>query len=76
VPRSTTRPGSNQRFSRHRGRDARGGPAAPISCRASRSQAGQAGEFADRMNSIRKYVFSATLDEAAWNNSVILRGDA
>src|SRR5690348_9269180 len=37
---------------------------------------GQSGEFADRMNSIRKYVFSATLDEAAWNNSVILRGDA
>ena len=28
------------------------------------------------MNSIRKYVFSATLDEAGWNNSVILRGDA
>jgi len=37
---------------------------------------GQAGEFADRMNSIRKYVFSASLDEVAWNNSVILRGDA
>jgi dihydrofolate reductase len=37
---------------------------------------GQSGEFADRMNSIRKYVFSATLDEAGWNNSVILRGDA
>jgi dihydrofolate reductase len=37
---------------------------------------GQSGEFADRMNSIRKYVFSATLDEATWNNSVILRGDA
>jgi hypothetical protein len=28
------------------------------------------------MNSIRKYVFSATLDQAGWNNSVILRGDA
>ena len=25
---------------------------------------GQSGEFADRMNSIRKYVFSATLDQA------------
>jgi dihydrofolate reductase len=37
---------------------------------------GQCGEFADRMNSIRKYVFSATLDQAGWNNSVILRGDA
>ena len=37
---------------------------------------GQAGDFADRMNSIRKYVFSATLDTAGWNNSVILRGDA
>jgi hypothetical protein len=37
---------------------------------------GQADEFADRMNSIRKYVFSVTLNEADWNNSVILRGDA
>jgi dihydrofolate reductase len=37
---------------------------------------GQADEFADRMNSIRKYVFSATLGEPDWNNSVILRGDA
>ena len=36
----------------------------------------QAGEFADRINSIRKYVFSATLDTADWSNSVILRGDA
>src|SRR6266545_4188163 len=26
--------------------------------------------------SIRKYVFSSTLDQAGWNNSTILRGDA
>ena len=37
---------------------------------------GQSGEFANRINDIRKYVFSATLDKAGWNNSVILRGDA
>jgi dihydrofolate reductase len=37
---------------------------------------GQSGEFADRINGIRKYVFSATLDKADWSNSVIFRGDA
>ena len=36
---------------------------------------GQSGEFADRMNSIRKYVFSSTLDKADWNNTVIVSGD-
>ena len=28
------------------------------------------GEFADKFNSMRKYVVSTTLDEAEWNNSV------
>jgi hypothetical protein len=45
---------------------------------------GQAGDFADRLNSMRKYVFSSTLDRADWNNSTlinwnnstIIRGDA
>lgn len=37
---------------------------------------GQGGDFAARMNSIRKYVFSSTLGEADWNNSTIVRGDA
>jgi len=37
---------------------------------------GQDGEFAERINSIRKYVFSATLDRAEWTNSTIVRGDA
>ena len=32
-------------------------------------------DFADRMNSIRKYVFSSTLERADWNNSTIIRGD-
>jgi dihydrofolate reductase len=36
----------------------------------------QAGDFADRLNSIRKYVFSSTLEQADWNNSTIVRGDA
>jgi len=33
------------------------------------------GEYADMMNTIRKYVFSSTLDTAEWNNSVIISGD-
>ena len=36
---------------------------------------GQEDSFADRMNSIRKYVFSATLEKADWNNTTIVRGD-
>jgi dihydrofolate reductase len=30
-------------------------------------------EFADRMNSLPKYVVSRTLEEAAWNNSTIIK---
>ena len=33
------------------------------------------GELADRLNSLPKYVVSATLEHAAWNNSTILTGD-
>ncbi|HLJ58365.1 MAG TPA: dihydrofolate reductase family protein [bacterium] len=40
-----------------------------------RDWAGQPGDFADRINSVRKYVFSSTLHEAAWNNSTIMKGD-
>jgi len=40
-----------------------------------RDWAAQSGEFADRINSIRKYVFSSTLEQADWNNSIIVRGD-
>src|SRR5947207_4129201 len=32
--------------------------------------------FADRINSIRKYVASNTMKSASWQNTVILRGDA
>ncbi|MCA2230246.1 dihydrofolate reductase family protein [Nonomuraea aurantiaca] len=35
----------------------------------------QTGEYADRVNSIPKYVFSSTLENADWNNSTIIRGD-
>jgi dihydrofolate reductase len=35
----------------------------------------QTDAFADRMNSIRKYVFSSSLGQADWNNSTIVRGD-
>jgi dihydrofolate reductase len=31
------------------------------------------GEFADRMNSLPKYVVSTTLEEAEWNNSTIIK---
>ncbi|MDB5042455.1 MAG: dihydrofolate reductase [Candidatus Eremiobacteraeota bacterium] len=37
--------------------------------------AGGTGAFADRVNGIRKYVFSSTLERADWNNSTIIRGD-
>src|SRR5256714_14916647 len=33
------------------------------------------GEFADRLNTMPKYVVSSTLEEPAWNNSTILKGD-
>jgi dihydrofolate reductase len=35
----------------------------------------RAGEFADRMNSMPKYVVTSTLDELEWNNSVPVKGD-
>jgi len=33
------------------------------------------GEFADKFNSMPKYVVSSTLDKAEWSNSTVLRGD-
>ena len=33
------------------------------------------GEFADKFNSMPKYVVSSTLAKADWNNSTVLRGD-
>ena len=33
------------------------------------------GEWADRLNSMPKYVVSATLEEPRWTNSTVLRGD-
>src|SRR5215475_3949113 len=35
----------------------------------------QTGEYGARINSIRKYVFSNTLQAADWANSTIVRGD-
>ena len=34
------------------------------------------GEVADRMNSIRKVVFSRTLEKASWNNTKLVKGNA
>jgi dihydrofolate reductase len=34
------------------------------------------GEFADRMNTKPKYVVSSTLQDPAWNNTTVLKGDA
>ena len=33
------------------------------------------GEFADKFNSMPKFVVSATLEEAGWNNSTVITGD-
>jgi len=33
------------------------------------------GDFADKFNSMPKYVVSSTLDKADWNNSTLLEGD-
>jgi dihydrofolate reductase len=33
------------------------------------------GEFADKFNSMPKYVVSSTLGKAEWNNSTVLKGD-
>jgi dihydrofolate reductase len=33
------------------------------------------GEFADKFNSMPKYVISSTLDNPEWNNSTVLKGD-
>ena len=34
------------------------------------------GEFADRFNTMPKYVVSSTLDNPEWNNTTVLKGDA
>jgi len=34
------------------------------------------GEFADKINSMRKYVVSSTLTDPEWNNTTVLSGDA
>jgi dihydrofolate reductase len=36
---------------------------------------GRTHPWADRLNAIKKYVFSSTLERAEWNNSTIVRGD-
>ena len=35
----------------------------------------RSGEWADRLNSMPKYVVSSTLEEAKWTNSTVLKGD-
>ena len=37
--------------------------------------ASRTGEWADRLNGLPKYVVSSTLDDAAWANSTVLKGD-
>jgi dihydrofolate reductase len=33
------------------------------------------GELADRLNNLPKYIVSSTLEDPAWNNSTVLKGD-
>jgi dihydrofolate reductase len=35
----------------------------------------RSGELADRLNSLPKYVVSATIERPGWNNSTVLKGD-
>src|SRR5205809_8042052 len=37
--------------------------------------ASRTGEWADRLNSLPKYVVSSTLEDPEWNNSTVLTGD-
>lgn len=37
--------------------------------------AGEGNAFAERMNSLPKYVASRTLDKVQWNNSTLIKGD-
>jgi dihydrofolate reductase len=36
----------------------------------------RSGALADRLNSMPKYVVSSTLEDGAWNNTTVLKGDA
>jgi dihydrofolate reductase len=42
---------------------------------AARWPASRGGEWADRLNSLPKYVVSATLGEPRWSNATVLKGD-
>jgi dihydrofolate reductase len=57
-----------------RGAGRRGPPAGPAKLRVARWPS-RSGELADRLNSLPKYVVSATLANPAWNNSTVLKGD-
>ncbi|MFG2480508.1 dihydrofolate reductase family protein [Streptomyces fagopyri] len=41
-----------------------------------RGWASRSGEWADRLNSLPKYIVSSTLEEPKWSNSTVLKGEA
>jgi dihydrofolate reductase len=56
--------------------DALGAEALLLGRRSYERWPGRTGELADRLNSLPKYVVSSTLEDADWNNSTVLEGEA